>query len=125
MRASEDHGSDPSIFDHTFDTKFPLSINDADLDPDMKEPPKPREGVSEMTFVLIRFEICALSKRLQYNSPGRGPSPMGNPTKLTLEEKEELIRESSVRLEENYLKYCENAGPLYVSKRFPCSMLTV
>ncbi|KAG4028690.1 hypothetical protein MFRU_020g01290 [Monilinia fructicola] len=113
VRASEDHGSDPSIFDHTFDTKFPLSINDADLDPDMKEPPKPREGVSEMTFVLIRFEICALSKRLQYNSPGRGPSPMGNPTKLTLEEKEELIRESSVRLEENYLKYCENAGPLY------------
>ncbi|RAL67986.1 hypothetical protein DID88_008710 [Monilinia fructigena] len=38
---------------------------------------------------------------------------MGSPIKLTLEEKEELIRECSVRLEEKYLKYCENAGPLY------------
>ncbi|QSZ37669.1 hypothetical protein DSL72_008768 [Monilinia vaccinii-corymbosi] len=114
VRASEDHGSDPSIFDHTFDTKFPLSINDADLDPDMKEPPQPREGVSEMTFVLIRFEICALSKRLQYTPPGRGPCLMGNSTKLTLEEKEQLIQDCSVRLEEKYLKYCENAGPLYV-----------
>ncbi|KAI9648686.1 hypothetical protein NHQ30_003325 [Ciborinia camelliae] len=113
VRASEDHGSDPSIFDHTFDTKFPLSIDDADLDPDAKEPPQPREGVSEMTFVLIRFEMCALSKRLQYTPPGRGPCPMGNPIKLTLEEKEELIQDCSVRLEEKYLKYCENAGPLY------------
>ncbi|KAF7856989.1 hypothetical protein EAF04_009749 [Stromatinia cepivora] len=113
VRASEDHGSDPSIFDHTFDTKFPLSINDADLDPDAKEPPQPREGVSEMTFVLIRFEICALSKRLQYTPPGRGPCPSGNPVSLTLEQKEELIKETSVRLEEKYLKYCENAGPLY------------
>ncbi|ESZ93647.1 hypothetical protein SBOR_5952 [Sclerotinia borealis F-4128] len=113
VRASEDHGSDPSIFDHTFDTKFPLSINDADLDPDAKEPPQPREGVSEMTFVLIRFEICALSKRLQYTPPGRGPCPMGNPIRLTLEEKEELIKDCAARLEEKYLKYCENAGPLY------------
>ncbi|ATZ49898.1 hypothetical protein BCIN_05g02960 [Botrytis cinerea B05.10] len=112
VRASEDHGSDPSIFDHTFDTKFPLSINDEDLDPDAKEPPQPREGVSDMTFVLVRFEICALSKRLQYNAPGRGPFSSGNPTKLTLEEKEELIKETESRLEENYLKYCENAGPL-------------
>lgn len=118
VRASEDHGSDPSIFDHTFDTKFPLSINDEDLDPDAKEPPQPREGVSDMTFVLVRFEICALSKRLQYNAPGRGPFSSGNPTKLTLEEKEELIKETESRLEENYLKYCENAGPLCVSKIF-------
>ncbi|CAD6441848.1 9203e70e-9c9f-4153-85e8-0ac515cecefc [Sclerotinia trifoliorum] len=113
VRASEDHGTDPSIYDHTFDTKFPLSINDADLDPDAKEPPQPREGVSEMTFVLIRFEICALSKRLQYTPPGRGPCPSGNPVSLTLEQKEELIKTTSVRLEEKYLKYCENAGPLY------------
>ncbi|KAK6613127.1 fungal specific transcription factor domain-containing protein [Botrytis cinerea] len=79
---------------------------------DAKEPPQPREGVSDMTFVLVRFEICALSKRLQYNAPGRGPFSSGNPTKLTLEEKEELIKETESRLEENYLKYCENAGPL-------------
>ncbi|KAK6612266.1 fungal specific transcription factor domain-containing protein [Botrytis cinerea] len=81
---------------------------------DAKEPPQPREGVSDMTFVLVRFEICALSKRLQYNAPGRGPFSSGNPTKLTLEEKEELIKETESRLEENYLKYCENAGPLCV-----------
>ncbi|KAM3088467.1 hypothetical protein ACMFMG_000107 [Clarireedia jacksonii] len=112
VRASEDHGSDPSIFDHSFDTKFPLSINDADLKADAKEFPPEREGVSEMTFVLIRFEICALSKRLQYTPPGQ--VLCGNQvTRLSLEEKEQLINECAHRLEEKYLKYCEDAGPLY------------
>jgi hypothetical protein len=112
-RASEDHGSDPSILDYSFDTKFPLSINDDDLDPNATEPPVPREGVSEMTFCLIRYEICNLTRKLTYTPPGETPWKIAGKQPLSLEEKEEMIRDCARHLEKTYLRYCEDAGPLY------------
>ena len=112
-RASEDHGSDPSILEYSFDTKYPLSINDEDLDPNATEPPVPREGVSEMTFCLIRYEICNLTRRLTYTPPGNAPCVISGKQPLSLEEKEELVRECAQHLEKTYLRYCEDAGPLY------------
>jgi hypothetical protein len=112
VRASEDHGSDPSIMDQAFDTEFPLSINDIDLDPDATEAPVPKPGVSEMTFCLIRYEICTLSRRLSYIPPGEGPCHLAAQS-WTLEDKERMIKECADRLEEKYLQYCEDAGPLY------------
>ncbi len=112
-RASEDHGSDPSILDYSFDTKFPSSINDEDLDPSATEAPVPREGVSEMTFCLIRYEICSLTRKLTYTPPGETPCKLSGKLPLTLEEKEEAIRNCSRHLEQTYLRYCEDAGPLY------------
>lgn len=112
VRASEDHGSDPSIMEQSFDTKFPLSINDGDLDLDATEFPTPRPGVSEMTFSLIRYEICHLSRRLSYTPPGEGPCRSAA-SRVTLEDKERMIKECADRLEEKYLQYCEAAGPLY------------
>lgn len=112
VRASEDHGSDPSIMDPSFDTEQPLNINDADLDPNATEPPTPRIGVSEMTFCLIRYEICSLSRRLSYTPPGPGPCRQSAQS-WTLEDKERMIKETADKLEDKYLQYCENAGPLY------------
>jgi hypothetical protein len=112
VRASEDHGSDPSIMNSSYDTELPTSCNDSDLDPSQKEPAKPREGVSEMTFCLIRFEICSLARVLTYSPPGGcGVGPM--PAPPTLEEKEEMMKEKTIHIEKTYLQYCENAGPLY------------
>lgn len=108
VRASEDHGSDPSIMDFTSDTEFPLSVNDDDLSPEMTEFPEVRTGVSEMTFCLIRYEICKLSRTLTYTPTGTC-SRKG----LSLEQKEVLVQETADRLEEKYLKHCEDAGPLY------------
>ena len=112
VRASEDHGSDPGILDLSFDTEFPLSINDEDLDPEATEFPVPRPGVSEMTFCLIRYEICALSRKLTCIPPSRSASKSAADP-LTLEEKQQLVKDCAERLEDKYLKYCEDAGPLY------------
>ena len=109
-RASEDHGSDPSILDYSYDTEFPMSVNDEDLCPEATESPKLRPGVSEMTFCLIRYEICALTRKLTYVSPG---PPSSHPPVMTLEEKELLVRDFSVHLEKTYLQHCVDAGPLY------------
>ncbi|KAH7319489.1 fungal-specific transcription factor domain-containing protein [Rhexocercosporidium sp. MPI-PUGE-AT-0058] len=111
-RASEDHGSDPSITEFSYDTRFPLSINDEDLDPAATEPPTEREGVSEMTFCLIRYEICNLSRKLTYIPPGPVPCKVSGQM-LTLEQKESLVRECADHIEVKYLQYCEDAGPLY------------
>jgi hypothetical protein len=111
VRAAEDHGSDPSLIDQSFDTEKPLNINDSDLDPNSTEFPIPRQGASEMTFCLIRYEICSLVKRLSYTPPGKGPCNTAAMS-WTLEDKEKLIKETAERMEEKYLKYCENAGPL-------------
>lgn len=118
VRAAEDHGHDPSILEQSFDTEFPLSINDTDINPDSETLPTPREGVSELTFSLIRYEICALTRALQYVPPGRSDNKTQGWTprttaSLTLEQKESLIKECADRLERKYLQYCTDAGPLY------------
>ena len=111
-RASEDHGSDGGILQQSFDTQFPSSINDSDIDPEATEPPVPRPGVSEMTFCLIRYEICKLSRVLSCDLLGEGFS-QDAAKQETLEDKERVVKECSERLEEKYLQYCEKAGPLY------------
>lgn len=111
-RASEDYGSDPSILDYSFDTEFPTSCNDADLDPHMTDPVAPQSGVSEMTFCLIRYEICFLTRSLSYIPPGTSVAKVKY-ERLTLEDKEQMVRDCSKRLEDTYLRYCEDAGPLY------------
>ena len=41
----------------TWDTKQPLNVNDNDIWPGMEEPPKEREGATDMIFCLARTEI--------------------------------------------------------------------
>lgn len=111
VRASEDHGSDPSIVEQTFDTKFPLNINDDDISPEMTEPPMEREGRTEMMFDLIRYTVSTTVRRLSYAPPGPGPCRERN-ARITLEDKERLIEELHQYLEKNYLNYCDMNVPL-------------
>jgi hypothetical protein len=113
VRASEDHGSDPSIMSSSYDTKLPTSCNDSDLEPSYEGLPQPREGVSEMTFCLIRFEICSLARVIAYAPPGECPRDGMVPQPCSFEDKERLIQECGMRMEQKYLQHCENAGPLY------------
>jgi hypothetical protein len=112
VRAAEDYGTDPSLMEQTYDTKMPLNVNDADLDPNATEPPIPIVGVSEMTFCLIRFEICNTSRRLSYIPPGQGPCHVAA-TSATLADREQMVRDCHENLEKNYLVYCQDAGPLF------------
>lgn len=111
VRASEDHGSDPSIVEQSFDTKFPLNINDEDIWPDMEAPPEEREGRTEMLFDLIRYMVSTTVRRLSYAPPGPGTCRERNAS-LTLEDKERLIEDLNKYLEDRYLKYCDMSVPL-------------
>lgn len=112
IRAAEDHGTDPSILEQSFDTKLPLNINDADLDPQATVAPEPEVGCTEQTFCLIRYEFSRIMRKLTYVPPGKdlcrqyGMAP-------SLDDKERIIESCHKHLEEKYLQYCDMSVPLY------------
>lgn len=112
-RASEDHGCDPTILEQSFDTKMPLNINDADITPDMKEFPPDRQGCTDMSFCLLRFEVANYFRRINYVPPGNPKSCGEYFSAVTLEEKEKWIAECHQKIEERYLKHCDMTVPLY------------
>lgn len=110
-RAAEDHGSDYSIIEASYDTKLPLNINDDAISPETKETPEEKQGCTEMTFSLIRFEVGVTMRRLVHVPPrGLCKEP---PKAHTLEEKEKLIEICHRRIEERYLQYCDMSQPIY------------
>lgn len=111
-RASEDHGCDPTITEQSFDTQMPLNVNDEDISPNMTSFPETKLGCTEMTFGLIRFEIVAVLRRIQYVPPGPKQCNQFFAT-VSLEQKEQWISESHAKIEERYLKHCDMSVPLY------------
>lgn len=92
LRAAEDQGTDLTIVDRTFDTEFPLNINDTDITPETTEMPQPRQGSTDMTFSLIRYEICGLARRLHtMSSANAGSCPRD--AAISFEERENMVRE--------------------------------
>ncbi|KAL8951756.1 MAG: hypothetical protein Q9222_002277 [Ikaeria aurantiellina] len=112
LRVSEDQGSDPTILEASFDTRFPLNINDDDIDSSMTEPPPEREGATEVTFDLIRYTVSTTARRLSYAPPGPGKCRERS-NNFTLEKKEQLIEELHQHIENKYLRHCDMNVPLH------------
>lgn len=111
-RASEDHGCDPTIIEQAFDTKMPLNVNDVDIYPGMKDFPPERQGCTDISFCLIRFEVANTFRRINYVPPGPIRCTEFFAT-VTLQDKEKWITECHQRLEERYLKHCDMSVPLF------------
>ncbi|KAL2192627.1 fungal-specific transcription factor domain-containing protein [Corynascus similis CBS 632.67] len=108
LRSAEDQGTDLSIVSGTFDTQLPLNINDSDISQDSTQLPEPREGTTDMTFSLIRYEICSLSRRLHTVSSGMTPACPSDAGK-SLAEREALLNEVSNRVQKQLLRDDSNA----------------
>ncbi|RMZ78316.1 hypothetical protein DV737_g3935, partial [Chaetothyriales sp. CBS 132003] len=106
-RAAEDHGTDPTFNEQFYDTRLPLNVNDEDIYPEMKVAPKEREGTTEMTFCLIRFELVVFNRRLNPTQPGASGGEQ------TLEEKENMIDACHRRIEDKYLRHCDMSKPIF------------
>ncbi|KAH9828067.1 Fungal specific transcription factor domain [Teratosphaeria destructans] len=112
-RASEDHGCDPTIVEQSFDTKMPLNINDSDIMPGMTEYPKERQGCTDISFCLIRFEVANTFRRINYIPPGPSWTYVDYFATVTLQDQEKWITECHQKLEERYLKHCDMSVPLF------------
>lgn len=104
LRSAEDQGCELTVVERSFDTLFPLNVNDSDIDPEMTEFPPERIGSTDMTFCLIRYEICALSRRVHTAVSGLSPCP--RESRLTLEEHEDKLLEMYEHIDQKYLKPC-------------------
>ena len=102
-------GRDPSIFQQTFNTKFPSNLNDSDLDRHMSEMPTVHQGRTEMLFCLVRFETSyALRKSVfseKFSKDNLYPI-------MNLEEKIKYMDNLEEQLENKYLEYCDMTIPL-------------
>ncbi|KAH8895407.1 hypothetical protein GQ53DRAFT_715066 [Thozetella sp. PMI_491] len=120
IRASEDHGSDPTIFPSTYDTQFPANINDDDIAPTDTAPPLARPGASDMTFCLLRFEVCVSVRRLHYHAPGGDGRPA-----MTAAEKHAMVQSLERHFQERYISHCDITKPFeWVSATWAQLMLT-
>ncbi|KAI0839339.1 fungal-specific transcription factor domain-containing protein [Hypoxylon sp. FL0890] len=102
LRSAEDQGTELTIAERTFDTQFPLNINDADITPEMTEFPEEKIGPTDMTFCLIRYEICALSRKIHFATNGMAPCS----SRSTEAERDEMLLACYERIEKKYLKSC-------------------
>lgn len=64
IRASEDQGTEFTVATGSFDTKMPLNINDADIDPEKKEAPVERTDETDMSYAMTSFQACLLTRKL-------------------------------------------------------------
>ncbi|TGO85905.1 hypothetical protein BPOR_0353g00090 [Botrytis porri] len=74
FRASEDQGTELSTTGNRVDTKFPLNINDADLNSHTKDMPPARSCVTDVTLTVVSAEMCDVMRTLMASSIGESPS---------------------------------------------------
>ncbi|KAL7620876.1 hypothetical protein AAE478_009874 [Parahypoxylon ruwenzoriense] len=102
LRSAEDQGTELTIAERTYDTQFPLNVNDSDITPGMTEFPEEQTGPTDMTFCLIRYEICALARKIHFATNGMAPCQ----SRSTSQERDEMLLECYERIEKKYLKSC-------------------
>ncbi|OJD12422.1 hypothetical protein AJ78_06986 [Emergomyces pasteurianus Ep9510] len=110
FQTAEDHGCDPFIYEASYDTRIPLNINDDDICQESTETPEERVECTDLTFTLVRCEICTAARKLSYISPSSSSS--NTATDTLLEKKEEHVLELNKRLEKKYVQYCTPTSPI-------------
>jgi hypothetical protein len=109
LRSAEDQGTDLVLVDRFCDTKMPLNINDTDFGPDSTDLPEPRNGATDMTFSVIRYETCAFGRRM-YAAAGASAVNCPGQQAGTLAEQEQALRGLHDRIAFSYLR--DNSGEL-------------
>jgi hypothetical protein len=103
VRASEDQGTEFTIAVDSFDTKLPLNINNSDIQPDSKQMPSEREGLTDMSISRVSIKTCEISKRMMIHGP-KAPS---------LEEQDHMLQRIYQELDEGFLRYSTESNISY------------
>lgn len=99
-----------------WDTKKPLNVNDADLDPSMTEWPAEKVGATEMIFNLLRYEFGEYFRRNRREMEAKGASAdkfAAIGLCHSVPDKDRFIDTLQQRLEQNIVRYCDPIEPLH------------
>lgn len=117
-RVAEDHGIITSGYGSCCDTRLPLNINDTDLTADMKNPPRSKEGPTEMTLALVAIESNQVLLEL-HDIINRDPNCAEKLTRL-----KQILEDFKARIQEKYLKFCDINVPIQRYAFFLGKLLT-
>ncbi|XTI83566.1 hypothetical protein V2W45_1464826 [Cenococcum geophilum] len=112
MQVSDVHSSLPTIVPNSFDTKFPLNVNDSDISEEDTEVQSPGIGFSEMVYSLIRFEILKVVKPLIY-LPSYSSNNLAGMENRKIDELEVQIERCAQHVESKYLKHLDVSKPFH------------
>ncbi|TVY14646.1 Bikaverin cluster transcription factor bik5 [Lachnellula arida] len=102
IRAAEDQGSDYTIAPGSYDTKLPLNINDADIEPETSQMPAGREGLTDMSIPIVSCEINVIVRQMMPQSAKEGAPG--------IEEQSRLLNEIWQKADQGFLRYLVEAG---------------
>jgi hypothetical protein len=105
-RVAEDHGLSTGSFDGVFDTKFPLSIDDRDLSPDMEAVQIVKPRWTEMSMFLVATEMNEAIRRMYRLSAA---VMKGNDEMTSLEKFLDTTRK---QIYDRHLQYCDENIPI-------------
>ncbi|KAK3073074.1 hypothetical protein LTR53_005651 [Teratosphaeriaceae sp. CCFEE 6253] len=94
------------------DVQFPANLNDQDLDPHAAEAPQARKGQTEMSWVLMRWEIQHLSYRIAAVRKQASPDGQLPNATATMARQRRILEESQVRFETQYVQHLHKSRPL-------------
>ena len=111
-RGAEEGGARQTSIMEERDIHLPLNLNDCDIRPDMRDPPMPRNGITDLTFVLARWESVRVvhslfSAKKKYKSIGQR---LDSPD--LQKEQRLLLAEHKARCEAHYLQYLDQSRPM-------------
>ena len=106
MRSAEEQGTELLIPERIHDTRLPLNVNDSDLDPDMTDFPEERQGATDMSFSLVRYEVCTFARSM--HMAASATSTCCPDLQTTAQEKEQALKAVYDRVDKKYLKGSTN-----------------
>lgn len=112
-RGAEEGGARQTSIMEGRSVRLPSNLNDIDLDPDLTDPPKPRTGVTDMTFVLARWESVRTIYDLFRIKKKFKSSPHGVDSAAELKaEQQNVVEEHKLRCGTYYLRHLDESRPM-------------
>ena len=106
VRASEDRGSEPVVSDGAFNTRMPHNLNDEDFGKNSQHELPDKVGLTEMSFCLMGMIVSDACRKLNFIPPSSEHHA------LTIEQKEQLVKQCTERIESHYLSGYDPSIPL-------------
>jgi len=105
-RAPEDLGIAVCNVDQSSDTCLPLNVDDNELSPDMQDLPALKPKWTEMTFTLIKIELCSIIQQVIQRPAGSSDDVRSKSSRA------QVLKDCRARLEDKYLRYCDDNIPI-------------
>ena len=120
--AAEDRGSSSLITSNSFSTRFPLNINDEDISLEASQPPKERQGLTDMSFALSCVEVLEARRKLLYATESAVGSVQAAPQELGIQIGSIVSQQRSI--EEKYLRHLNLTNPYHWFMRTVADIIT-